>query len=512
MTISDKPSEKSDTMRRRDFLMGLATIPVLGGLFTGLLVKQTSEKASRSELLRELGIDIDGDQLPFAESLIAANVVRLGIIGAGNRGTSILQALGFNRPDEPNTDMHPHLYIELAGVCDVYEEHAQRAINMSGDNRYTETGLKLPPAKRFNHYQDMLNDKEIDAVIIATPDHWHAQMVIEAVQAGKHIYCEKCLTRTLEETYNLYDVIKNSAIKFQYGHQNRQQQSYNIARQIIAKQILGKITVIKTHTNRNTPRGAWVRHLDQKIDPDRVNWEEWLGSAPDSPFTPSKFFGWQKFFEYSGGLPPHMFSHEYDAINQTMSIGIPKSVSATGGIYYWKDERNTPDVMQALFEYPDREMIMTYDATLASSSTGEYESGAKVKEIFGSEAWMKLGMNIHVLPDRHSKKYKAKLDLQKMTPSTPFLSYTPGGGIDAVTSASDKYYARQGLIYTYKGGKKINVTYLHVKDWLDCIRNGGTPACNIDLAFEDTVTCLMATKSYQEGRRVFWDATKRRVV
>jgi hypothetical protein len=195
-----------------------------------------------------------------------------------------------------------------------------------------------------------------------------------------------------------------------------------------------------------------------------------------------------------------------------MSLGIPKSVMAMGGIYFWKDDRNTPDVMQVLFEYPDKELMLTYDATLASSSTGEYESGAKVKEIFGSDAWMKLGMNIFVIADRHSQRYEQKIKQQLMNPSTPFISYTPESGIDAVTSASEKYYARQGLVYTYKGGQKINVTYLHVQEWLDCIRNGGTTSCNIDHAFEDAITCLMATKSYQEGRKVFWDQVQEMVI
>jgi hypothetical protein len=156
--------------------------------------------------------------------------------------------------------------------------------------------------------------------------------------------------------------------------------------------------------------------------------------------------------------------------------------------------------------------MLTYDATLASSSTGEYESGAKVKEILGSDAWMKLGMNIYVVPDRHSKSYQQKLEDKVMSPLVPFLSYTPGKGIDAVTSASDQYYARQGLVYTYKDGKKVDVTYLHLKDWLNCVRDGGETSCNIDLAVEDTITCLMATKSYQDKRRVTWDANKGEVV
>jgi predicted dehydrogenase len=512
MANEKKNSQKKNGVKRRDFLKGLTSLPVFGGFIAAVASKQAHDQNKKNQIFEELGIQIPSETPNFSTSAKPGKQIRLGIIGIGNRGTSILKSMGFNEPGKTYSDILTDLNVLVTGVCDVYDTAAEKAIEMSRKNRFLNESSQLPKPRRFKNYQDMLTSKDIDAVIIATPDHWHAQMVIHAAKEGKHIYCEKCLTRTIDEVYQVRDALKDNPVVFQYGHQNRQQESYNIAKQIIDKDILGNITLVKTHTNRNTPRGAWVRHLNKKIDSDKIDWKQWLGNAPETELTPSRFYGWQKFFEYSGGLPPHMFSHEYDAINQVMNLGIPTSVTATGGIYYWKDDRNTPDVMQALFEYPDRDLMLTYDATLASSSTGEYESGAKVKEILGSDAWMKLGMNIYVVPDRHSKFYKKKLEEKQMSPSVPFLSYTPGGGIDAVTSASDQYYARQGLVYTYKGGKKVDVTYLHLKDWLDCIRNGGEPSCNINLAVEDAITCLMATKSYQEKRRVEWDHEKGIVV
>jgi len=504
-------SKNDKSMERRDFVRGLASLPVLGGFIATVLSKRWHDKSSQNKIFSDLEIDPDMFQTGAPTDGKMGDPIRLGIIGVGSRGKSILEALGFCLPGERYKDRELDLNIRLTGVCDVYDIHAQRGLDLSRKNRFSESEV-LPQAKRYRHYQDLLRSKDVDGVIVATPDQWHAQMVMDAASEGKHIFCEKCLTRTIDEAYQVRDVIRKSPVVFQYGHQNRQQESYRIARKIIQKNVLGKITLVKTHTNRNTERGAWIRHLAETIDPKQVNWKAWLGSAPKTPFTPSRFYGWQKFFEYSGGLPPHMFSHEYDAINQVMDLGIPGSVMSLGGIYYWKDDRNTPDVMQALFEYPDREMVLTYDATLASSSTGEYESGAKVKEIYGSDAWMKLGMNINVVADRHSKRFKDKIENGLMSPTSPFLSYTPGSGIDAVTSASEKYYASQGLIYTYKGGKKVNVTYLHIREWLDGIRHQIKPSCDIDLAFEDTITCLMATKSYREGRTVKWDARRQRVI
>jgi len=513
----DTKDQNDKKLKRRDFLKGLSSIPVFGLFIASYFAKHRSTRSHKNKIFADLDLESQSLEAPnIASSRQAGDLLRLGIIGVGSRGTSILESLGYsNNNEQVKNNTYGDLNIALTGVCDVYDLHAEKGLGLSRHNKYSDSRKELTGAKRFRHYQDMLDSPEIDAVIIATPDHWHAQMFIDAAHAGKHIYGEKCLTHTIDEAYLVRDVIKNSKIVFQYGHQNRQQNAYHVAKKIIEKKILGEITLIKTHTNRNNTRGAWVRHLDKKIDLRYVDWQQWLGDSESVQFTPSRYFGWQKFFEYSGGLPAHMFSHEYDAINQVLNLGIPKSVVASGGIYYWKDDRNTPDVFQAIFEYPNHNLLLTYDATLACSSTGEYEKGAKVKELFGSDAWMKLGMNIHVMVDRHSNRFKNQIESGLMDPLTPLLSYTPGlkqGSIDVITSASEQYYASQGLVYTYQDGKKIDVTYLHLKEWLNCIRNGGVPGCNINLAFEDAITCLMATKAYLEGRRIEWDNKNEQVI
>jgi len=511
--MEDK-KDKGNSINRRDFLAGLATIPVLGVFLAGHLSKLDYKNQKVDEIIGGLGFDNIGEEGTDVAKDLDGDILRLGIIGIGSRGTTILDSLGFTTNNQENFS-HGDLKVVLNGVCDVYDKHAEEGMRLSEFNRYGKEKKFSQKAKRYSHYRDMLESNDIDAVIISTPDHWHAQMIIDAVKAGKHVYSEKCMTRTIVEAYKVRDVLSGSDIVFQYGHQNRQQDSYEVARKMIEKGILGKISVIKTHTNRNKERQAWIRHIGEKINANEVDWKQWLGTVPYTPFTADRYFGWQKFFEYSGGLPAHMFSHEYDALNQVLDIGIPKSVVAMGGTYYWKDTRNTPDVFQAIFEYPDKELLLTYDATLSSSSSGHYESGAKVKELYGSDAWMRLAMNIDVIVDRYSKRYKDKLDAGIIEPNIPFLSYSPmkkSNNLDAISSASEKFYANQGLVYTYKNGKKVDVTYLHLREWIDAIRNGGTPRGTIKTAFEDAITCLMATKSYQEKRRVEWDPVNEKVI
>jgi hypothetical protein len=179
---------------------------------------------------------------------------------------------------------------------------------------------------------------------------------------------------------------------------------------------------------------------------------------------------------------------------------------ASGGIYFFKDNREIPDTFQAVLEYPDQELTFVYSATLASSR-------ARGRVFMGHDGAMEVGGTLTVTVDEDSTRYKNKILAGIIDPELPLISYRPGANsLDAVTSASQKYYASRGLIYTYRDGRQIDVTHLHLKEWLDCIRNGGTPSCHIDKGFEEAVVCQMITKAYRERRRVGWDAVKRRIV
>jgi len=201
-----------------------------------------------------------------------------------------------------------------------------------------------------------------------------------------------------------------------------------------------------------------------------------------------------------------LFTHEYDSVNQLLRIGIPKSTVSSGGIYYWKDNRDMADVLQCAFEYPDRELTLLYSATLANGRD-------RGRVFMGHDASMELGEAISITADRDSTRYKDQIKSGLIDPSSPMVALNPNSGkIDAVSSASTKYYVSRGLENTTINGRKVDITYLHIKEWIDCIRNGGTPSCNIERAFEEGVTCLMAHKSYVEKRRVEWDPVNSKII
>jgi predicted dehydrogenase len=339
------------------------------------------------------------------------------------------------------------LNIAITAVCDVFDVRAERGIAASQVDVRLGGGRTFPAAKRYLRYTDLLESGEVDAVIIATPDHWHSRMTIDAAAAGKHVYCEKCMTRTEDETHAMYEAVSDSDIVFQLGHQNRQAESHMKAREVIAADILGPVCLIETTTNRNDPVGAWVYEIHEEGSPETIDWEQFQEPAPNKvPFSLERFFRWRCWFDYGTGLSGDLLSHEYDAINQILDLGIPKSAVASGGIYFFKDGRDVPDVFQAVFEYPERDLTLVYSATLANGNR-------RGKVFMGHDATMEVGSGLTIRAEQESTRYEKKIEEGVIDTSLPMFTYQPGfKGIDAVTSATEEYFVSRGLLYTSRSG------------------------------------------------------------
>ena len=304
-----EPLDKKN-IKRRDILKGLATVPVFGAFFGVFLRKKWLDDMKKKEILAELGLEGKAPAvIPKTTMKKPGELIRLGIIGFGGRGEFLVKAAGFAHPDwiekkkkdakENRLDKgleaflsQDDLNVVLTAVCDVFDVRAERGLAASKNEIRPGGGPRgLEGAKRYHHYQDMLESNDVDAVIIATPDHWHAQMTIDAVNAGKHVYCEKCMTRTVDEAFSVFEAVKKSNTVFQLGHQSRQQESHIKARQIVEKNILGKITLMETTTNRNSPEGAWVYDIHEEGSPETIDWEQFQGPAPHKvPFSLERFF------------------------------------------------------------------------------------------------------------------------------------------------------------------------------------------------------------------------------
>ncbi len=427
--------------------------------------------------------EIPEDRESGSFSLEKSEALRLGIIGYGKRGEELFGASMNSQIGQAD------LNIEYRGICEINNLRLERGLAVAGSK-----------ARAYKNYLDLLDSDDIDAVIIATPDHWHAQMAMDAALKGKHIYLEKCMTRTVEEASSLRDTVKQSAVVFQLGHQGRQRDLNHKARDLIDNGTLGTLTLIETTTNRNDPHQGWTTEEDERLSKDSVDWDKFQGpEAKKQPFSPERYFGWRNYWDYGTGMSGDLLSNEFDVINSILDLGIPESAMATGGLYYHLDGREVPDVFHAAFEYPERALTLLYSGTLAS--------GIPRGTLFmGNDATLELGRILSVWVDKQSAKYKSRIESGIIDPSSPLVNYLkPLDSVDAVSSATSKYFADRGLDMTYSGGRAVNTTYLHLAEWLHCIRSGGITSCNIDRGFEEAITSHMATLSYQEGRKVRWN-------
>lgn len=512
---------QKNSLFRRDFLKGLVAVPFLGYFsfaFKGNIVKELGEYDKDSYKTLNIG-NLEAPKVKLRPTdQDPSKRVRFGMVGHGWRGEQLLETLGYIHPDRVDKAMVHGKYetwfrafleqellnIEFAGVCDTFELHAQRGVEISLNEIRPGGGKgKSKAAKKFSTYRDMIASDEIDAIVIATPDHTHAQIAIEAARAGKHVFLEKPMTHSIEEAVELRNSIKSTGVIFQLGHENRQQMSFKIARELYQKGALGTVSMVQTYTNRNSLDGAWIRkrRFDHLGTQSNINWKEFLGNAPWHEFDLKRYFNWHRYSDYGTSVTGNDFSHSFDCVNQVLDLGIPETVVALGGQYYYKNHGDMPDVINAIFSYPERGLTLTYNGTLKS---GIYRQS----HILGSEASMDVDRAIMLYKDSNSERYK---DIQTDS-SNPMYYYAPNANVDAVSSATSIAYIKGGYGETFIDGKVIDATFLHLKEWLDAIRGYGETSCNIDAGFEEAVTFNMANLAFVNNKLVTWDPVNEKAI
>ncbi len=509
---------------RRELFKALASVPIFGALAYGVYRRKSAADEKRRKIFEELGVTGDAPAvIPEAISSPPSERLRLGVVGYGGRGQADIRGAGFAptewtdrqaraaqrspRAQGLATFMAQHdLNLELTAMCDLFDVYAERGIDAS-TNTMRPGGREQKPAKRYRSYEELLDSNTVDLILCATPDHWHAPVVIAAAERGVHVYVEKCMTRTEAEAHAVTAAVRDAGIVFQLGHQNRQSEAHMKAKEICEKNILGPITLVETTTNRNDPVGAWVYRVHEEASPHTIDWEQFEAASPNpTSFSGERFFRWRCWFDYGTGLAGDLLSHEYDAINQILGLGIPHSAVASGGVYFYKDGRDVPDTFQVVYEYPERDLTVVYSATLANGR-------GRGKVFMGHDASMEVGNGLTVIAESQSTRYEDLIDEEVINPRSPLLTYRPGfRGVDAVTTATEQYFANRGLLFTYRGGRRFDPTHLHMKEFVDAIRTGGDTSCNIDRGFEEAMTCHMATESYLQGRKVTWDPAQKKIV
>src|SRR6266850_4439469 len=268
-------------------------------------------------------------QAPTTRTVSANDRIRIATFGLGIRGQQDTRA-AVRAPG-----------IELAAVADVYDGRRTLSKEIFGDRVFTT-----------RDYREILARRDIDAVIIATPDHWHAQMAIDAMNAGKDVYVEKPMVQELDEGLRLIDVAGRTNRILQVGSQQPSSIVYAKSRELYRAGAIGELNLVEAWINRNSPLGAWQYSIPPDASRETIDWDRFLGRAPKVPFDPIRVFRWRNYRDYGTGIPGDLFVHLFTGIHFVLDALGPTRAIASGGLRHWNDGRDVPDVMLALYDYP----------------------------------------------------------------------------------------------------------------------------------------------------------------
>ena len=386
--------------------------------------------------------------LATGHALAANNRIRIGVIGMGERGVQLTrEAIAC-----PNT--------EFVAAADVYTrrlDEAKSLVAKGGEAGFTG----------YADYRALLEDKSINAVLIATPQHLHAECFVAAMDAGKHVYQEKAMAFTVDHAKLMRAARERSPRSVvQVGHQACSSGQIADAANYLASGAVGQVTAIHARMYRNTPAGKpqWTRPLYPDMTPENVAWQAFLGNAPARDFDPDRLINWRLFWDYSGGNVHENMSHQFAFWSKVMGLNIPAAATMTGGVYLWKDGREVPDTMSVSLEMPE-EILFTWDSGFGNNYPGVTE------DVLGTHGTIARGQQIRYVPQRVNRPGGA--ELMGQTPTTP---------------------------------------HAHMLDFLSAIRNGGETTCPFELGYCVSVACHMAVESYLQQRTVRWDAVNEEIV
>jgi predicted dehydrogenase len=292
------------------------------------------------------------------------DTLQVALIGAG----------GMGQGDAKASSSLPG--VKLVAACDCYDGRLQHMKESYGKDLFTT-----------RDYREVLQRSDIDAVIVGTPDHWHRQISVEALAAGKHVYCEKPMVHSVEEGQSIIEAQQKSGKVFQVGSQYRSSLAYLKARELFQSKAIGELNSVQAWLNRNSAMGAWEYSIPLDANPKTCDWDQFVGSAPKRAWDPKRFFRWRNYRDYGTGVAGDLFVHLLTGLHTvTGSIG-PERIYATGGIRYWTDHE-VPDVMLAALDYPQTDAHPAFNLLLqVNFKSGLQKESAGVKFI-GSEGVM----------------------------------------------------------------------------------------------------------------------------
>jgi predicted dehydrogenase len=376
----------------------------------------------------------------------ANNRLRVGIIGCGGlaQGAHIPSLMRMKEADN----------VEIVAVCDVYQKRLDQAAATTG-------------AAPVKDYRAMLDNKDVDYVTIVTPEHWHARMTLDAADAGKHIYCEKPMTWSIEQAKQVVKKIQQTSVKMQVGVQGMCDDSYETAQKYVKEGKLGRVVQAQIDYSRNYKRDFWVSdEPDKDVRPgENLDWNAFLGPAPKRPFDLDRFLHWRRYWDYSGGIATDLFVHRITRIIRALDLKFPNRVVAVGGKWEFRDSpAEIPDTFNMMLDYPDGLSVVV----LASMA-----NDAPIP---------------HVLRGHEAT-----------------LEFTREGFVIRPQGRFNKEGEKPEIVHKKSGGEEIT---LHHRNLQNAIRGGEALKCDVMTGYYAVVAVRLAVDSYRKSKYMKWDARR----
>jgi predicted dehydrogenase len=450
---------------RRDFLKSVGA----GSLALG---------TAGSALASKTGTKMTGGRVIGANDRI-----NIGVIGCGGRGNYDAQA--FSRYGEQHNNA-----CQVVAVCDVYEKRKRQVAERHKTKGYLD-------------YRELLNQPDVDAVIVATPDHWHAKMALDAMDKGKDVYLEKPMVHTNDEARQLVATVKETKRILQVGSQTTSADIWWKAKKAIADGLIGQMIMSQGSYHRNSTEGEWNYTIEPKAGPDGkgddyIDWNLWLGSqyklAPKRPYDADRFFRFRKYWDYSLGIASDLFYHVIAPLNICWDEPqFPTKVMATGGIYVFKTlpdgkpDREVPDTFHLMAEY-----AKGHSMVLSSSMANDTHIPGLIRGHEGTIIMVEHG------------QFERNVPYITVKPQTRGRNFIGG----------DKY-AEKLKAYDYTAGKDLQIPIdqkdmmmLHIENFLTCMHTRQKPHLDVETGAKAVVVINLAAQSYREGRTLYWDEKK----
>jgi len=427
------------------------------------------EFLGKSAALIAGGAALPSTALSYGRIVGANDRISLAHIGTGSRGSDL---------DWIAAQLKTSQNAEMTVICDLWKMNREKAAA-------TNAKYYGRAPRTYQYLEDVLALKDVDGVIISTPEHAHSPILKMTVEAGKDAYVEKPMGNVLAEVKAARDTVAKSDRIVQVGTQHRSEPYPRAAHDLVQTGVLGDVSKVEVEWNYHGPRWRGREEVKQ-IRQEDTDWRKWLMNKPYRPFDPQLYFEFRLYREFSGGIPDQWMSHGIDLVHWFMNDNFPRSVVAHGGVLAWPDGRQNADTFQALLEYP-KGFLVSYSTSFGNDapSFSRYMGKKATLINIGGEG----SPRYQLVEEKGNHEDDADIDKDRAARyvTLPGETKLPPMGIDDLSLG-------------------------HMSNWIECMRTRQQPHCTVDNGFAHSVACMMATEAYWSGRKVYWDAKNEVIV